>query len=119
MAALAAGASAGITDTASSALQDTYAGLRDAVRRRLAKRGEDGAQVLDARGIDPAAWQVRLTEALVSCGVDRDEEVLEAARSLLRELGTTGSYPRVNIVDARESKGAQFGDNSTQTNTFN
>ena len=34
-AALAAGASAGLTDTARGAVQDLYTGLREAVRRRL------------------------------------------------------------------------------------
>ncbi|MGW2182964.1 hypothetical protein ACWCXX_33845 [Streptomyces sp. NPDC001732] len=117
--ALAAGASAGLADTASSAVRDAYTGLREAVRRCLAQRSEDDAQVLDASEVEPGVWQARLSELLFLCGVDRDEEVLEAAQSLLRELGAAGQQPRMNVVDAREARGAQIGDHNTQTNTFN
>ncbi|MFC5034856.1 hypothetical protein ACQFX6_37815 [Streptomyces sp. DSM 41987] len=115
MAALAAGASAGLTDTASSAVRDGYAGLREAVRRRLAAGGGDGARVLDAREVEPGVWEARLRERLAATGADQDAEILVAARLLLRDLGVAGA----NVVDARDAKGVQIGDNNTQTNTFN
>jgi hypothetical protein len=118
VAALVAGASAGLTDTASSAVRDAYAGLREAVHRRLAARSDDDVRVLDANDMEPEAWQARLSDVLSAGGVDRDEEVLAAARSLLQELETAGQQPRLNIVDAREAQGTQIGDHNTQTNTF-
>nr|CEL20868.1 Membrane protein involved in colicin uptake [Kibdelosporangium sp. MJ126-NF4]CTQ98327.1 Membrane protein involved in colicin uptake [Kibdelosporangium sp. MJ126-NF4] len=118
MTALTAGASAGLTATATSAIRDSYEGLRGAVRRRLAARSEEDAQVLDASETEPEQWQPRLGEVLAASGVDRDEEVLAAARTLLEQLEAAGQQPRVNVVDARGAKGAQIGDHNTQTNTF-
>ncbi|MFI5749885.1 hypothetical protein ACIBBE_29045 [Streptomyces sp. NPDC051644] len=127
VAALAAGASAGLTDTASSAVRDTYTGLREAVRRRLFARGEDSAQVLEACDAqvleasedEPGVWQARLGELLSASGADEDPEILAAARSLLRELGVSGRHDPTHVVDAREAQGVQVGDHNTQTNTFN
>jgi hypothetical protein len=118
VAALAAGASAGLTDTASSAVRDAYAGLRAAVRRRLAARTEDDARILDASDVESEAWQAQLSDVLSASGADRDEEILAAARTLLQELETAGQRPRLNVVDAREAQGTQIGDHNTQTNTF-
>ncbi|MFD7553811.1 MULTISPECIES: hypothetical protein [unclassified Streptomyces] len=119
VAALAAGASAGLTDTASSAVRDAYAGLREAVRRRLATRSGDSTRILEANEAEPGVWQARLSELLSISGVDQDEEILSAARSLLQDLGGVGDQTGVNVVDAREAKGVQVGDCNTQTNTFN
>ncbi|WP_405496506.1 hypothetical protein [Streptomyces sp. NBC_00096] len=119
VAALAAGTSAGLTDTASSVIRDAYCDLREAVRRRLAARGAGSAHVLEAAEADPESWQGRLREELTASGADRDEEILAAALSLLRELGTAGPHAPAQVVDAREAKGVQIGDRNTQTNTFN
>ncbi|WP_460402985.1 RIP homotypic interaction motif-containing protein [Actinophytocola sediminis] len=110
--ALTAGAAAGLTATASGAIQDAYAGLRAAVRKRLAAHGEDAAEVLDAED------QATLGEALAASGADRDEDVLAAARALMAQLEAAGG-PTVIVADVREAKGVQLGDHNTQTNTFN
>ncbi|MFE3520874.1 hypothetical protein ACFXOD_04635 [Streptomyces sp. NPDC059161] len=113
VAALTAGASAGLTDTASSAVRDAYDALRQAVRRRL---GAD-ARILEAQESEPALWQAELTTVLAQADADRDQEVVAAAEALLRELGRHPSA--ANVVDARDAKGVQIGDGNTQTNTFN
>ncbi|MGW5605137.1 hypothetical protein ACWEWI_03350 [Streptomyces sp. NPDC003753] len=111
-AALAAGASAGLTDTAREAVRDLYARLRD----RLAGKGDYGVRVLDAHESDPDAWGTRLTEVLTGMGLERDEEILATSRRVLlgaeRRLGAM-------IVDARGARGVLNGDHSTQNNTFN
>ncbi|WP_225824742.1 hypothetical protein [Streptomyces naphthomycinicus] len=112
MAALAAGASAGLTDTASSTVRDAYGALYEAVRRRLSAHGEE---VLDAAQVEPDAWEARLREELTASGVDRDQELLAAAEALWALVGAGGKYR----VDARGAKGVQVGDHSIQTNTFN
>ncbi|MFJ9820753.1 hypothetical protein ACIRU3_36900 [Streptomyces sp. NPDC101151] len=119
VAALSAGAAVGLTDTASSAIRDAYTGLRELVQRRLAARGEDSARLLEASEAAPGVWQARLSELLSVSGVDQDEEILAAARSLLQELSVAGLQGAVRHVDAREAKGLQVGDNNTQTNNFN
>ncbi|MEU9987746.1 hypothetical protein AB0E10_13230 [Streptomyces sp. NPDC048045] len=119
LAALAAGASAGVTETAGSAIHDAYAGLRESVRRRLAERGESAVRILSASEAAPGAWQARLGEELTAAGVDRDEEVVAAARALLAQLGLRRQEGSGYSVDAREAKGVQVGNQNHQTNTFN
>jgi hypothetical protein len=119
VAALAAAASAGVTDTASSAIRDAYTGLRESVPRRLAARREDSARILEVSEVEPAVWQARLSELLSATGVDQDEEIVAAARSLLQDLSVAGQQARVSLVDAREARGVQVGDHNSQTNTFN
>ncbi|MFE5199041.1 hypothetical protein ACFQ93_36000 [Streptomyces sp. NPDC056601] len=119
MAALAAGASAGITDTASSAVRDAYAGLREAVRRRLAEYGRDAEGVLEASGVEPGVWQARLAEVLLEAGADRDEELLAAAQQLREQLSAASGRLSKYSVDAPDAKGVQIGDHNTQFNNFN
>ncbi|MEU0071254.1 hypothetical protein ABZ027_17160 [Streptomyces sp. NPDC006332] len=119
VAALAAGAAAGLTDTTSSAIQDTYAGLRESVRRRLATGSADGVGILEASEAEPVMWQDRLGELLSVSGVDQDEEILAAARSLLQDLGGFSPHGGPRVVDARGAKGVMIGTHNTQTNTFN
>lgn len=112
MAALAAGASAGLTGTANSAVRDAYDSLREAVRRRLSARGEE---VLDAEQVEPDVWEARLREELTACGADRDQELLTVAENLWALVRPAGKYQ----VDARGAKGVQVGDHANQTNTYN
>jgi hypothetical protein len=116
-AALVAGASAGLTDSARGAVQDLYASLREAVRRRLDRSAVAGARVLDAPDPDPEAWRSRLVGVLTGSGVDEDEVVLAVARALLDEVGEARRAGRAT-VDARGSRGVQVGDGNTQHNTF-
>lgn len=80
-AALAAGASAGLTGTVSTAVADAYAGLKRLISQRLA--GRPAAAVLDAEETDAGTWQTRLGADLRDSGAADDEEVLAAARELL------------------------------------
>jgi hypothetical protein len=82
MAALAAGAAAGVKDTASVAVRDAYSGLKDLLKRGLGGR-KDALQALEADETKPDVWQARLGDALAASGTADDEEVLAAARRLL------------------------------------
>jgi hypothetical protein len=79
-AALAAGAGAGVKDTASAAIKDAYAGLKALLKHRL-----DGrlVQALDAEETEPGVWQARIGDALAESGAADDTQILEAARRLL------------------------------------
>jgi hypothetical protein len=118
VAAVTAGAAAGITDTTSSAIRDGYTGLREALRRRLAARGDRAVQVLEPHEIEPAVWRASLSEDLAATGADRDEYILAAAREVLALLDPAGTRAGKYIVDTRGAKGVQVGDHNTQTNTF-
>lgn len=116
VAALTAYASAGVTASASTAVQDAYAGLRDAVRRRLGG-DQDALAELDQDAQDRPDGPERLTAALEAAGADRDPEILQAARDLLALVRAPHAGPRPTVV-LHEAKGVQIGDGNTQTNTF-
>ncbi|MDV9171655.1 hypothetical protein R6V09_16195 [Streptomyces sp. W16] len=102
--ALATGAAAGLTDSTRGVVHDLHAVLRDVVRRRLAGggdrvRGRYGVRVLDAYETDPDVWWTRLLQVL-SAGMEMDEEILGAARAVLRADRRTG--PATVAADSAE-----------------
>ncbi|MFD7282652.1 hypothetical protein ACFV80_37955 [Streptomyces sp. NPDC059862] len=119
VAALAAGATAGFTDTVSDAVRQSYASLRELVRRRLEVHGDAAVQVLDAEEVEPDVWQAQLGEHLIAAGAGRDEQILRAAQTLLAQVESHSGPASKYTVDAREAKGVQTGDHNTQTNNFN
>ena len=122
LAALAAGASAGITETTSGAIGDAYRGLRDGLRNRIAAWGERAVPALDAPAPDATTdeelWRIRLGAALVGSGADQDEGVLASADRLLEFLGQPGIRSGRYVVDVRDTKGVQIGDHNNQTIHF-
>ena len=117
-AALAAGAAAGVTGTANTAVVDAYSGLKRLVARRLSGHDHAG-QYLDAGEAEPGAWQARLGVDLSMSGAAGDEEILAAARALLELVDPSGSrYGTYQVNDLREAKGVQLGPHSIQHNTF-
>ncbi|MFD4598218.1 hypothetical protein ACFWPQ_09260 [Streptomyces sp. NPDC058464] len=98
--ALATGAAAGLTGTSRGVVHDLHAVLRETVRRRLSEgadgvRGGYGLRVLHAYETDPDVWRTRLLGVLAS-GPEMDEEILGAARAVLRADRRAGHV----VVDA-------------------
>jgi hypothetical protein len=114
-AALAAGATAGVSDVASTALEDAYRRLKELLTGKLAGRPAATA-VLQSEEREADIWQTRLGGDLSSSGADRDEQILAAARTLLSLIGPASARPG---VDVRHAQGLQVGDHNHQTNTFN
>ena len=79
-AALVAGAAAGLQSTASTAMRDAYAALKNALRRRLETR-QDLEQVLDVPGADRAQVQALLGN--LAGGHQAARQVVDAARRVL------------------------------------
>lgn len=119
VAALALGASSGVTDATSAVVRDAAETFRGMVWRRLTGDGQDALRLLEAEGTDSGGWQVRLVEDLTRAGVDRDEQILRLARDLLAQAAAAGARARIGQVDLRGANGVLFGDSSTQNNTFN
>jgi hypothetical protein len=82
-AALAAGAGAGLRDTASAAVRDAYAGLKDLLKRRIGDLDDQTVQALEADETEPGVWQARIGDALTASGAASDKQVLAAAGRLL------------------------------------
>src|SRR5437764_6446880 len=71
VAALTAGATAGLQNTATTAISDLYTSLRDRVRQRLS--GRPGSElVVDRHGEDPQTWEQPLRAELAAAGLDEE-----------------------------------------------
>lgn len=116
-AALLAGASAGVKDTASAAVKDTYASLRDLVQRRLADKPAHQT-ALSSYEARPDEWQAQLIDALKEARVDEEPSILEAAEHLLASIPPDRWNAQHYLIDLREAKGVQLGNGNTQQNTF-
>jgi hypothetical protein len=81
--ALAAGAALGISDTASSAIKDAYAGLKALVRKRLGGR-PDAELVLAKHEQAPETWRAPLMAELDEAGTGHDADLVAAAEALMR-----------------------------------
>lgn len=116
VAALIAGAGAGVQDAASAAVRDTYAGLRDALSRRLA--GQDQAQQVPY-SLEPEAgvWPAEFTTALEESGAACDAEILAAAHRLLALTDPAGTATGKYIVDLRGADDVQVGDGTVKVDT--
>jgi hypothetical protein len=115
--ALAAGAALGITDTASSAIKDAYAGLKALVRKRLG--GRPGAELVLARHEQaPQTWRAPLMAELDEAGAGHDTDLVAAAEALMHLVDEAGARAGKYTVDVRGAQGVQIGDRNTQHNVF-
>lgn len=110
---------AGAAKAAGDAVPDAYVCLKALIKRKFS--GEPKAEmVLEEHASDPETYEAPLKKKLAEAGADQDEEILQAAQELLKQLQseeiTAGKY---QVEFQGEVKGAQVGDHNTQTNTFN
>jgi hypothetical protein len=82
VAALVAGAAAGLKPTVEKAVQDTYAGLKAFIQR---KYGDVDLDTLEKKP-DSEAKRASVAEDLAAAGADRDDELLQRAKALLDAL---------------------------------
>lgn len=119
VAALAAGASAGVSETTSTAVHDAYSVLRDGVRRRLASRSRrEATKITDAMLADPRNERENLVRVLAESGADEDASLVAAAQRLLRLADPGGHAAGKYAVDLRGARGVQVGDGNVQVNHF-
>ncbi|GLY25069.1 hypothetical protein [Micromonospora sp. NBRC 101691] len=111
VAALAAGAGAGT----SAAAVDAYVGLRDALRRRLAGRGQ--AEQILHEDAGSTVWEQRIAIELADSGADRDELVLAAANRLLDLVDPDRSRTGGHTVSLHGARGVQVGDGTLHVET--
>jgi hypothetical protein len=116
--ALAAGAALGVTDSASSAVRDAYAGLKALVRKRLGVR-PGGELVLAGHEEAPGTWQAPLRAELAEAGADGDTGLVAAAQALMTLLDEAGARAGKYTVDVRGAQGVQIGNHNRQDNIFN
>lgn len=118
LAALLAGVVTGVGQSAATTVQDAYAGLRDALKRRLA--GKPAAQdAVEQYVKDPEAWKDNLEIHLKQAGAEQDRAILDAAVSVLRLADPAGANAGKYAVNLAGAQGVQVGDHNRQSNVFN
>jgi hypothetical protein len=95
VAALAAGASAALKDTAGEAVKDAYAGLKSLLKRKLGDK--QAAQVaIEKHEEAPEVSEKPLEAEMRESGVADDEEVVKAAQRVMKltdpECSQAGKY---------------------------
>jgi hypothetical protein len=118
IAALAAGAIAGVKDAAGEAVKDAYTGLKSLLRRRFAGNRQAEA-ALDEAERQPGSDQALLAAHLREAGADGDEELIRAARALLEQADPAGARAGKYNVRISGGKGIVVGDSANVTMTFN
>lgn len=117
--AVAVGAIAGVKDTASQAVKDAYAGLKDLLHRRFAGNRE-AAAALDQSRQQPEASQAQaqLAQHLRAAGAADDAEVIAVAQAVLRHADPAGTRAGKYDVRITGGKGIVIGDAANVTMTF-
>jgi len=109
---------AGVSQTASEAVEDAYAGLKALIRRRFG--GDRGAEAaLDHLEQQPEADNSELARHLRVVGADRDGELALTAQALLRLVDPAGSQAGKYDVRITGGKGIVVGDNASVAMNFN
>jgi hypothetical protein len=116
--ALAAGASKGVTETATTAVKDAYALLRRLVGRLFQGRPVAEA-VLNEHAKDPdGPYQDTLKAELNRAGAGADPQLVAAARELLEAVDPDGARSGKYALDLRGAQVGSVGDHNTNTITF-
>jgi hypothetical protein len=119
VAALVAGATAGVGDVATQAITDAYGGLKSMVKAAFKRKGdEEGAALVEQHASDPDAVTEPLKEKLRVQEIAQDPQIIEAARALLRDADAAGFQAGKYDVQIKSGQGFIVGDNAHQTNTF-
>jgi hypothetical protein len=117
MAALAAGAAAGLSDTGSTALKDAYQEVKRLAATRF--RGRPAGEVaLERHSAKPEQWGPALEAELAEAGAAEDHELLEAADRLLGLVDAGNAERGEYTVHIFGSQAVQIGDRNVQSNTF-
>lgn len=90
IAAITAGAAAGLTDTAKAVIADSYTSLKSLLQRKF---GSESEVVRAVAGVeakpDSTGRKETLKEEIAQAKADQDAEVLAAAKALLERLNAT------------------------------
>jgi hypothetical protein len=115
VAALAAGAAKGLTDTTTAAVGDLYTQLRSAIQKKF--QGNAAAQtVLDEYVKDPDTYAKPMAKQIAANTVEADEHILDLAQAILENTDPAGSSKGKYNIDARGVRNLQAGDHGVQHN---
>jgi hypothetical protein len=119
--ALTAGAAAGLKDTATSAVKDSYTALRTLTSKILKTGRASGTETgttVEHLVAEPAEHRQALIEILSAAGPAEVAELAEAAKAVLNALGSGNPIVGKFTVYADNAKGIVVGDHTTANFTF-
>jgi hypothetical protein len=93
IAALVAGATAAVKDTAGQAVKDAYQSLKTLIKNKFAEQGkEDDSNIVDKheKKLDSEAFKALLKEELTNLGIDKDDAIIKAAEEVMKKEDPEG-----------------------------
>jgi hypothetical protein len=123
VAALAAGATSGVTEVGKNAVTDAYNALKAAIKRRFGADSKLVKTVDDLEGEpDSPGYRAVLQEQVKKAQADQDTEIVTAAQALHAQvlaIGSTTQGTTQNVVTATGAGSAASGSGpATVTNTW-
>jgi DNA helicase TIP49 (TBP-interacting protein) len=119
VAALVAGLTAGVTDTAKTAVMDMYQAFKARLMPKV-ESNEDAQSALVAleKKPDSEGRQLSLKEELISLKVDKDEELVRLAQAFLEQLDQKGAQSGKYVITIQNAQGTVIGDKNTVRQNF-
>jgi hypothetical protein len=118
VAALAAGAAAGVGDAAKDVVSSLYGRLKTALIGKAANDPGAGT-TLERQARDPEGSEAAVRDLVVESGAHEDEAIVALAEQLLKAADPSGAQVGKYNVQITGSKGVVIGDNANVTQTFN
>lgn len=120
LAAIAAGASAGVSDVAKKAMGDAYGGLKTLLQRKFGGESKvvEAVERLEA---DPesAGWKETVEKEATKAGANQDRDLIAAAEAVLARLKELPAGQQQHIMSAIGSYIAQADRGGTATVNVN
>ncbi len=115
--ALTAGAADAVKDTASQAIKDAYAALKQRLQQHFA--GKHQAEVaLEGYEQDAGTWQKPLQKALEASGVHADQALLEQAQQVLKLVQPQQFAQGKYNIQIGQAYGTVIGEHNTVNQQF-
>jgi hypothetical protein len=109
----------GATKAAGEAVPDAYKGFKTLIQKKFA--GKPEAEIALAKHEEkPKVWEEPLKEALAEAGVDKDEDIINAAQELMKILDPQGTAMGTYTINVSGNVYGVAGRNEGTVNqTFN
>jgi hypothetical protein len=123
LSALATGAANAVKDTVGKAVKDAYEGLKVLIKKKFTEKGQHNSLIiLDKYEQKPEKTEALLKEELQDAALDKDKEVLDAAKEVMKsqdpEGFQAGKYNTNTILNVT-LQGDVIGVAGTNTGTLN
>jgi hypothetical protein len=119
VAALVAGLTAGVTDTAKTAINDMYQAFTARLLPKVeGKEDAQSALVALEKKPDSEGRQLALKEELANLQVEKDTELIRLAQTFLEQADQKGMQAGKYVITIQNAQGTVIGDNNTVRQSF-